>query len=148
MRITEKVIDEPGKEGVILEYVKFTNDFAEIKEYVQRKGETITGYTTKKECVSIRTEDILYFEAVDGKVFAYTTNDYYEIKARLYQIEAMVKRKCLLRASKVMIINAEYIVSVRTALNGRLYARMENGEEVLITRKYAKDISRYLMEED
>lgn len=148
MRITEKVIDKPEKEGVILEYVKFTNDFAEIKEYVQRKGETITGYTTKKECVSIRTEDILYFEAVDGKVFAYTTNEYYEVKARLYQVETMVKRKCLLRASKVMIINADYIVSVRTALNGRLYARMENDEEVLITRKYAKDISRYLMEEE
>ena len=37
---------------------------------------------------------------------------------------------------------------MRTALNGRLYAKMENGEEVLITRKYAKEVAHYLMEEE
>lgn len=61
MNITEREIDDPEKEGVILEYVKFTKEFAEIKEYVRSKGESIRGYTEKKECVSIRTEDILYF---------------------------------------------------------------------------------------
>ena len=66
----------------------------------------------------------------------------------MYQIEEMVKRSSLLRASKNLIVNAEYIVSVRTALNGRLYAKMENGEEVLITRKYAKEVAHYLMEEE
>ena len=69
MNITEREIDDPEKEGVILEYVKFTKEFAEIKEYVRSKGESIRGYTEKKECVSIRTEDILYFEAVQNKVF-------------------------------------------------------------------------------
>ncbi len=34
-----------------------------------------------------------------------------------------------------MLVNVEHIISVRTALNGRLYARMENGEEILITRR-------------
>ena len=67
MRITERVIDDPKQEGVILEYVKLTDDFAEIKEYVRHKGERITGYTMGKECISIRTEDILYFEAAGGK---------------------------------------------------------------------------------
>ena len=35
-----------------------------------------------------------------------------------------------------------------TALNGRLYARMENGEEILITRRYAKEIEDCFMEDD
>lgn len=55
MNITEREIDDPEKEGVILEYVNFTKEFAEIKEYVRSKGESIRGYTEKKECVSIRT---------------------------------------------------------------------------------------------
>lgn len=146
MRVTERVIDNPENEGVILEYVSLTNDFAEIKEYVQHKGETIIGYTPEKECVVIRIEDILYFEAVEGTVFAYTANDLYEIKARLYQVEEKVKRSSLRRASKTMLVNVERIISVRTALNGRLYAKMENDEEILVTRKYAKEISEYLME--
>lgn len=119
MNITEREIDDPEKEGVILEYVNFTKEFAEIKEYVRSKGESIRGYTEKKECVSIRTEDILYFEAVQNKVFAYTSNKFYEIKSRLYQLEEKITRKCMKRASKTTIVNADRIVSVRTALNGR-----------------------------
>lgn len=47
-----------------------------------------------------------------------------------------------------MLVNINYIISVRPALNGRLYAKMENGEEILITRKYAKEIAQHFMEEE
>ena len=133
---------------MILEYIKLTKDFEEIKEYVQYKGNTLTGYKQTKEKVSVRIEDILYFETVDGLVFAYTVDSVYEMKGRLYQVEEKVKRRNICRASKTMLVNVEHISSVRTALNGRLYARMENGEEILITRRYAKEIENCFMEED
>ena len=44
MRITEKLVNSPEEEGVTLEYIKLTKDFEEIKEYVQHKGDTLTGY--------------------------------------------------------------------------------------------------------
>ena len=47
-----------------------------------------------------------------------------------------------------MLVNVEHIISVRTALNGRLYARMENGEEILVTRKYAKEVEDYFVREE
>ncbi len=146
MNLTERVIDDPEKEGVILEYVNYTNEFARIKEYVKNIGETFMGYTMRKEWMPVSVEEVLYFEAVDGRVFAYTSNELYEVKGRLYQIEEKMTRKCMLRASKTTIVNADHIVSVRTALNGRLYVRMENEEEILVTRRYAKEISGYLME--
>ena len=148
MRVTEKLVKNPEEEGVILEYIKLTKDFEEIKEYVQYKGNTLTGYKQTKEKVSVRIEDILYFETVDGLVFAYTVDSVYEMKGRLYQVEEKVKRRNICRASKTMLVNVEHISSVRTALNGRLYARMENGEEILITRKYAKEIENCFMEDD
>ena len=148
MRVTEKLVKNPEEEGVTLEYIKLTKDFEEIKEYVQYKGNTLTGYKQTKEKVSVRIEDILYFETVDGLVFAYTVDSVYEMKGRLYQVEEKVKRRNICRASKTMLVNVEHISSVRTALNGRLYARMENGEEILITRRYAKEIENCFMEED
>ena len=51
MRVIERTIEHPKDEGVILEYVNWTKDFAEIKEYVKRKGDTITGYTQRGDCV-------------------------------------------------------------------------------------------------
>ena len=71
MRVTEKLVKSPDEEGVTLEYIRLTKDFEEIKEYVQHKGNTLTGYKQTKEKVSVRIEDILYFETVDGRVFAY-----------------------------------------------------------------------------
>ena len=148
MRITEKLVNSPEEEGVNLEYIRLTNDFEEIKEYVQHKGEALIGYTQTNERVSVRVEDILYFETVDGIVFVYTMDSVYEVKGRLYQVEEKVSRKTICRASKAMLVNVEYITSVRTALNGRLYAKMENGEEILITRRYAKEIEDCFMEDD
>ena len=63
-------------------------------------------------------------------------------------MEEKVNKRNICRASKTMLVNVEHIISVRTALNGRLYARMENGEEILITRKYAKEVEDCFMEED
>ena len=69
MRITEKLVNSPEEEGVILEDIRLTKDFEEIKEYVQHKGDTLIGYRQTKEKVSVRIEDILYFETVDGLAF-------------------------------------------------------------------------------
>ena len=148
MRVTEKLVKSPEEEGVTLEYVRLTKDFEEIREYVRHKGDSLTGYKQTKEKVSVRIEEILYFETVDGLVFAYTVDSVYEIKGRLYQVEEKVSRRNICRASKTMLVNVDHIISVRTALNGRLYARMENGEEILITRRYAKEMEDCFMEED
>lgn len=83
MRITEKLVNSPEEEGVTLEYIRLTKDFEEIKEYVQHKGEALIGYTQTNERVSVRVEDILYFETVDGIVFVYTMDSVYEVKGRL-----------------------------------------------------------------
>ena len=43
MRVIERTIEHPKDEGVILEYVNWTKDFAEIKEYVNGSGAWIPG---------------------------------------------------------------------------------------------------------
>ena len=101
MRVIERTIEHPEDEGVILEYVKLTKDFAEIKEYVKHKGDTIMGYTQDNACVSIRIEDILYFETVDGNAFAYTADELYKLSGRLYQVEEDVKRSYICRAYEI-----------------------------------------------
>ena len=51
------------------------------------------GYTQDNACVSIRIEDILYFETVDGNAFAYTADELYKLSGRLYQVEDLEKFK-------------------------------------------------------
>ena len=87
--------------------------------------------------VQLKLDEILYFEADAEQVFAYTADEIYQMKLRLYQVESISKTAGIIRASKSYLVNLNKIQSVRTALNSRLYAKMPNGEEVLFSRKYA-----------
>ena len=67
MRVTEKLVKSPEEEGVTLAYIRLTKDFEEIKEYVQHKGDTLTGYKKARERASVRIEDILCQTAHCGR---------------------------------------------------------------------------------
>ena len=80
--------------------------------------------------------DILYFESVDDKVFVYTSNDVYETTLRLYELEDFLRNTTFLRVNKNTIVDSAKIVSFRPILNGRMEARLQNGESVEISRSY------------
>ena len=140
MKLIRKQIESTGEEAVILEYIEWTSEWENLSDYIEGKKRQIIGYGTKKEMYSIQLEDILYFEAVGDLVFAYTGDQVYEIKMRLYQVEEIVQQSGILRASKSFLVNVRKIEKVRSVLNGRFMAVMENGEEVLITRHYAREV--------
>ena len=140
MKLIRKQIDPTEEEAVILEYIKWTGEWENLSDYIEGKKRQIIGYGMEKEMYSIQLEDILYFEAVGDLVFAYTGDQVYEIKMRLYQVEDIVQQSGILRASKSFLVNVRKIEKVRSVLNGRFMAVMENGEEVLITRHYAREV--------
>ncbi|MCI5731860.1 MAG: LytTR family transcriptional regulator DNA-binding domain-containing protein [Eubacterium sp.] len=140
MKLIRKQIDPTEEEAVILEYIEWTSEWENLSDYIEGKKRQIIGYGTKKEMYSIQLDDILYFEAVGDLVFAYTGDQVYEIKMRLYQVEDIVQQNGILRASKSFLVNVRKIEKVRSVLNGRFMAVMENGEEVLITRHYAREV--------
>ncbi len=92
----------------------------------------------KKEGESfiIAPSEILYFESVNDRVFCYTERDTYETAYRLYELEERFLRSTFLRINKNIILNASKISCFSAALNGRMEARLINGEKVEISRNY------------
>ena len=135
------------EEQVVIECVEMTPEFEDIKNYCLSKGAFLTGYakTSSRQQVCIR--DILYVEAIDEKVFAYTKEQVFEIRQRLYELEAELAPYKFIRCSKSFLICLFKVESIRPALNGRYLACMTNGEEVIISRKYAKHVKETIMEE-
>lgn len=145
MRLVRTKVEKPQDEAITIAYIDWTKQLEDIRNYILSSGKHITGYGKNKEMIQLRIEDILYFEAVGELVFAYTTTQVYEIKMRLYQIEEKLREDRMKRASKSVLVNLRQIISVRPALNGRLYAKMANEEEILISRQYAKEIAAEIM---
>jgi len=106
------------------------SEFEEVKTKIEAFGDY-------DHCIKLPLTEILYFEADAEQVFAYTTEEIYNVKLRLYQIEEFSQQAGIIRVSKSHLVNVNKILSVRPALNSRLYVRMQNGEEVLVSRKYA-----------
>ncbi|GBF72822.1 putative histidine kinase [Paenibacillus sp. 598K] len=77
-------------------------------------------------------------------MFAYSKNNVYEVKQKLYELEERYKEKHCFRASKSTILNIARISSIHPSISGRFHAVMDNGEKVVISRQYVPTLKRML----
>lgn len=111
-----------------------------VEEYVKER-DCIIGYGEDREMFHIKLDAILYFEAVGENVFAYTKGNVFEIKLRLYQVEEKVEYVSFVRASKSLLVNLKKIVSIAPENGGRGKLKLVNGETVVASRAYMKNVT-------
>lgn len=145
MQVLIRKIRNKEEEKVVLECIEMTKDFEDIMDYALMKGNILTGYIGDA-AYQVGLSDVLYFEAVGEQVFAYTEKEVYQIKVRLYEAEEQYQKYKFVRCSKSVIVNLTKIESFRPALDSRLYAKMRNGEDIVVSRMYAKEIKKRIME--
>ena len=84
----------------------------------------------------IALEDIYYFEAVDNKVFLYTSKEVYRCGQKLYELETLLGDTPFVRIAKSCILNTAVVQSVRAQFSGRLEATLLNQEKLIISKHY------------
>ena len=142
----QKILRKEDEE-VIIQCVELSPIIREIYSYSLAKGQEIIGCLEGTLC-KIRLEDICYFEAVDEKLFACTSDHIYDVKMRLYEVESTYKYCHFIRCSKSVVLNLMQLEGISPTLNGRFYAHMKNKEKVVISRQYVKEIRRVMTNED
>ena len=115
-----------------------------ITDEIQRLEALLLGTGQKIHCTKyhqthfLNKSDIFYIESVDKQCFLYTASDIYETKAKLYELENLLDSAGFFRNGKSQIINIAKIKSLCPEFGGRIEAKMENGEILMISRQYAK----------
>lgn len=89
-------------------------------------------------------QDVYYFEAVDNRVFAYAEKQVYEIRKKLYELENELMGTDFLRVSKSTIVDLSKVIHLSAAFNGRLEAKLKNGEKIIISRQYVPNLKKKL----
>lgn len=107
-------------------------------------GKTKLNFYKDSKIVLLEQDEILYFESVDDKVFAYTKDDVFETKSKLYQLEEELPANTFFRANKAVIVNIDKIDSLSPAFGGRFEAVLENGYKVIISRNYVNTLKELL----
>ena len=113
-----------------------------INQFKTGKGKM--NFYKDSKIVLVEPSEVLYFESVDDKVFAYTKDSVYETKAKLYQLEEELPVSAFFRASKAVIVNLDKIDSLAPVFGGRFEAILENGYKVVVSRNYLNELKERL----
>ncbi len=143
MKIT--ILDKlPEEEDEII--IKCENLDEDIRLLIERIKNHKQKINFQKDAKIVFTEisDILYFESVDDKVFAYTLDDVLETKLKLYQLEEYFLPQDFLRVNKAVIMNLNKVESLSPAFGGRFEAILKNGYKVIISRNYIPVLKKKL----
>ena len=113
-----------------------------INQFKGSKGKM--SFYKDSKIVFVEPEEVLYFESVDDTVFAYTADNVYETKSKLYQLENDLPADSFFRANKAVIVNLNKIDSLAPVFGGRFEAVLENNYRVIISRNYLNTLKELL----
>lgn len=143
MKITIQTPEPGQEEEIILRCNRLDDRLMSLIYQLKSDSQKLTAYR-EQEITVLRPKDVFYFESVDNKVFAYCEKEVYEIRRKLYELEADMAGMDFLRVSKSTIVNVAKIAHLSPAFNGRLEARLKNGEKIIISRQYVPDLKKNL----
>jgi DNA-binding LytR/AlgR family response regulator len=88
--------------------------------------------------------NVLFFESVDGKTWAHTAKNIYEIRSRLYELEQILP-PYFSRISKSSLANTREIWSIRKNLAGPSIVKFRSSEkQVSLSRSFYKSLTERL----
>ena len=121
------------REKVTVQYVSL-NDRQLYAIDILRSNEYLTAYQ-HSAVLQLPLDDIYYFESVEGRTFAYSKDNVYEMKARLIKLEKQWEN-LFIRVSRTILLNWTRIICLRPMVNSRLEAELDNGEKVVVSRQF------------
>ena len=121
---------------VEIRYRERTREIDDLVSLINGSSDTITGIKENGDSVVLRVPSILYIEAVDRGVFAYTASGVYRLRKTLYELSEL---PFFVRISKSMIVNIKAVRSVAPEDSRRIKLLLTSGEYVLVSRSYVND---------
>lgn len=104
-------------------------------------------YREEKEYLCPVTE-ILYFEAMHGKILAHTLQGTMESRYKLYELADMLSGNGFIQISKAVLVNVHDVLSVEPEFSGNYTATLSDHKTRLtISRKYFKSFREYVIKE-
>ena len=142
MRVRFEQVDSREKEQALIRAVEKTADIASAIDLLEN-GSGGVAVTKDRNTFFCKLTQIYYIESVDKRTYVYTKGDCYESRDRLYELEQKLGIY-FVRISKAMIVNLRKIRNVSAEPGGRMTAVLLNGERVIISRSYVKELKRRL----
>lgn len=138
---TEQVSDQ--EEEIVIRYHVMRPGIAEVIEYLEGLSPQIMGRRDQADYL-LRPSDIYYFESIENRTFVYQKKDFYQCGLSLAAVEQKLESQGFFRCNKSMVVNIHHIASLKSEIGSRMNATLDNGEHLIISRRYAKQLREIL----
>ncbi|MBO5114243.1 MAG: LytTR family transcriptional regulator DNA-binding domain-containing protein [Lachnospiraceae bacterium] len=143
MKVEVKNDLDSGPVFVEIHCTDITDEVNKLERYIKRYKAAIPA-TADGERVNLAVEAILYIESVDKRTFIYTENRVLMTEKRLYELEEVLDKRDFFRCSKSTIIHLNKIVKLKPEFTRNILATLSNGENIVISRRYAAELKKLL----
>ena len=137
--ITRQAEDKPLT--VTIEYPEYTESVKGLIKKIESLDVSFSVIADDRQ-MRIAWSDVYYLEIVDRKVFLYTEKDVFRLDASMQEILNITVDSDLVRISRTCIMNTSHLTCIRQLKNSHLEATLDNGEKLIVSRKYLRDIKR------
>lgn len=127
---TEVIIRGDVTSGEVVALLQFLN---------KRSSGKLILYKEEEQYI-VDADEIVYIEVNDNKVYAYTKQDTYEAKQKLYEIKELLGSRAFAQINKSVLVNMNCVKSIQAEFSGNYRCKLKNRKESLtISRKYFKE---------
>lgn len=124
-----------------------SNDIVKLKKYIGNYNRGISAMDAEHTYI-VPLNEIFYVESVDKKVYIYTEDKVLTSRKKLYELEELLESRNFFRCSKSVIVNLMKITKLKPEITRNILATLSNGEIIVISRRYAKDLKHLIGVED
>lgn len=132
---------ESGEEEIIIRYREMTPEITSMVERLSGSGARLSGIRESegegRQVCYFDPGGAYYFESVDGMVYAYLEKEVFRIREKLEEIICRYGGLGIARCSRTMALNLYRVQYLQSQPGGRILAILQNGEKIVISRRYA-----------
>lgn len=88
--------------------------------------------------------DVIRFYATNGRVYAETEDEEYQLRLRLYELEERLDKDDFVRISNSEIINLKRVKEFDLSYTGTICVSFQNNTVTYVSRRYVKKIKQVL----
>lgn len=144
MKITLQKVDREDEE-IIIKYHEMTREISDVVKMLSGSGRRLSGTEEgERQTYYFAPEEAYYYESVDGATYAYLERKVCRIKEKLEDLLYQYGNLGIVRCSRTMAVNLYKVEWLQSQPGGRILATLQNGERIVISRKYAVSFRKQL----
>lgn len=143
MKINEFIDKDIVEDRIDYYYKKRNKEVSEVLGVLKKYNHKLIGKLENEEII-FPLNDVYYFESVDKKTFAYLSDKVLKIEDILIDIEKAYFELGFIRVNKSTVLNIYKVDTLKSELNMKVIAILDNGEKVQINRSYKAKFNSFL----